>query len=595
MGMGIIHRGVQVALGELYEALLACSPIFAYRLNGMNLETETVPNDGFLGSNDLVLANNDAPATFAGPDGLSYPELGRDVPSDADNCFAFADADFDAYADGFTVIVVYYPLTTGDADDGFIFMRRESPSVEASESMSLLSLSRYCSTTTTSSGSVANQTFKNFSAGVMQAGAWKILEQYFPAGDNQPVMYEDGIRLTGTSITEINTGVRFDRGTLQPIFLGSNDEAADVDSACANGYYAIAVGWNSEISQECRDEYLDAAYAEGWLEEHFLRLVGYVDPVIGNDVDGLDVDANGDYVYAVSENGDSFFVIDVTNPAVPVRVGIKIDGTVLNSLFDCKYVSSGLVIAVGRGGGRFVTMDVSTPTIPDVLDSITDATTLTGMRAVVFKGTTAFCCTEANRLTSVDFSDPSDLSIISSFLNANFNAPWDLAIDEVADVIYVASNTGDRVVSVDVSNPASMSEIQAYTDATNLNGVWGLALSADRQTLYCACDAGTGRLTVLDVSDPADIQHVGTVTGIAGAHGIYVKDVNTIYVTEYFGDQIHKVDVSTPSSPTLDDAIQHEVLLDQTWDIAGLSGLSAGDYVYAATDGLPCVVALRIT
>jgi len=284
-GMGMILRGEEI-ITVLYEALVNCNPLGAWRLNGLNTETETVPNDGTGAfSGDMILAAGNAPTTHVGPDGLTYPELGRDVPSDADHCFAYADMDFDAYADGMSVVVVYMPLTPGGAvaDDGFIFMRRESPSVEASESMSLLSLSRYCGTTTTSAGAVANQVFKNFSAGVMYAnGQWNILEIYFPPGDTNPVLYQNGVLLS-SGITTINTGVRFDRGTLQPIFLASNDEAADVDSACANGYYAMCAVFEGTISDLCRGEYMDAAIAEGWLSDPAEAEVLFIN---ATDVDG---------------------------------------------------------------------------------------------------------------------------------------------------------------------------------------------------------------------------------------------------------------------------------------------------------------------
>jgi hypothetical protein len=574
MGVGIVHRGEpSVAFTELYPALLNCNPIYAYKLNGVSQELDTVNNDGSGGAYQLIISANDAPDTIFGPDGNEYPEFGRSDRDDPEFSMAYADSDFDAYGLGMTVVVVYMPKSelpgADTGDSGATFMRRESPGIEPSETIGLLSLARYMAMT----GEVDDQVFKNFGSGVVQAGKWYIQEIYFPPGDTAPVMYENGNAITGSDLTTVNSGTRTDRGTLQVLFLGTNDPFDVLDSFNADGYYAMLVVYEGAISSTCRTNYVTAATEEGWFFSTFLRMVDSI--VDSTNLAGATAitahDITADYIYVGAEQADRLITVSVATPSNISIAGNLQDTTNLNGIFDLKYLSSSVLVAVCRAGARITTIDITTPTAPAVLDSLNDSINYSGLVAVELDagaGIAYALANSNNRIIAFDISSPSAISELGSLQDStNFPNSWDMAIYN--DVAFIPSYNADRLTSVDLSNPAAMSVISTVSNATTLNGPWGIAISADGQYAFIACEAGQ-RLTVVDISNPASMSIIGNVilTSIMTGPRSVVVNGDIVYVSDYFGSTIGVIDVSTPSAPEIMfERTISDTILEAPWDM----------------------------
>lgn len=70
-----------------------------------------------------------------------------------------------------------------------------------------------------------------------------------------------------------------------------------------------------------------------------------------------------------------------------------------------------------------------------------------------------------SQILSIDVSDPSSMSFADSLDDANSNLnqfPYGMALDDINDVLYVAGNSGD-VQTFDVSDPTNITDIATYS------------------------------------------------------------------------------------------------------------------------------------
>lgn len=151
--------------------------------------------------------------------------------------------------------------------------------------------------------------------------------------------------------------------------------------------------------------------------------------------------AEGNYAYVASDSvADTFSVVDISNPASMSIVGSVTNATAFGSGSQ-ELIKDGDVVYMSRIGG-LVTIDVSTPTAPAVLDFISVPL---GSEGICKKGTRVYVCGSANdAITTLDVSDPSNLSILDSFTDStNLDGVVDIVTD--GTYIYAACFNGDRL------------------------------------------------------------------------------------------------------------------------------------------------------
>jgi hypothetical protein len=130
-----------------------------------------------------------------------------------------------------------------------------------------------------------------------------------------------------------------------------------------------------------------------------------------------------------------------------------------------------------------------------------------------------------------------------------------LRVDAVGNYAYIADSIGGMHI-LDVSTPVTPTLLGSYTEVDAVLGV-----HVDGTIAYVS-DISLG-LLVLDVSNPAVPTLIGSYTGPYYSNNLYLED-NLVYMTHYIpdppydpekphtpDDEIHIVDVSTPTAPTL--------------------------------------------
>lgn len=185
------------------------------------------------------------------------------------------------------------------------------------------------------------------------------------------------------------------------------------------------------------------------------------------------------------------------------------------------------------------------------------------MTGAIEVGTTPSTCVPAMSLTSVFTSGtttlPDDLSASGGVLN-------------VAGA--KADNTGDRFVTIDISDPASMSQLGQLDDPF----VFAKGQYVSGSTLFARVYDGVG---TIDISTPASPAFLDTATGTYATHwaagfklypyGNYAIDIS-VYV-----DRLNVVDGSTPGALSIVGTVQDGANLDFPMALA-----IDGTYAYVA-------------
>lgn len=178
-----------------------------------------------------------------------------------------------------------------------------------------------------------------------------------------------------------------------------------------------------------------------------------------------------------------------------------------------------------------------------------------------------------NSLTSIDISDPANMAFVAELTDGtNLAGALQVEIDRAAKIAIVA---GTNVAFVNIANPASMSVLGAYSNATYAGNPHSLAIDAANSRAWVLENTSSPYLTCISYSNPASPSRVGSVTAAAsysGGKALVVDVENEVayclcYVSGgFYPVQIVSVDISTPSAP---------VVLD-TLDLVGNTDMPGG-------------------
>ena len=250
--------------------------------------------------------------------------------------------------------------------------------------------------------------------------------------------------------------------------------------------------------------------------------------------------------YLCAGNGGALDVIDVSNPAVPRRVG----QIVLPSLVRDVQVSGNLaLVATYRTGVRII--DVSVPENPTELSSVATAGNALSIRV---QGTRAYVAADTSGVIILDIADPANPHVLS-VITVDPSA-FDVALSN--SLLLVA--TGDSGIALfDVSDPESPIEVGQYALA---GGFAAVSVDVCNALAYVASTPiipglfSYGRLHVLDIHDPTNTIEMGSLhlPGDWQSSGRRIAIRDSLAFVSYLsdvGNGLIIVSIDTPSVPKM--------------------------------------------
>ena len=151
-------------------------------------------------------------------------------------------------------------------------------------------------------------------------------------------------------------------------------------------------------------------------------------------------------------------------------------------------------------------------------------------------------------LNILDLSDPTNLTTTTKLLP--FAAGMqECRIDSTNSILYASDGTYDRIRSINVSNPASPSQLQSLQNS-NMDNPYGLAIDLVNDFAYLAC-SNSDKLASVDISNSSSMsyQTSSATTNLDFAYSVDLDIVNEVaYVTSRTSDSLVSIDISNPST-----------------------------------------------
>lgn len=169
-----------------------------------------------------------------------------------------------------------------------------------------------------------------------------------------------------------------------------------------------------------------------------------------------------------------------------------------------------IVYISGSSPNYFNAVDYSDPTNLSITSSL--STTYTGDLIVVDTARdTAFMKT-GGRLTSINISNPASMSERTTLASSGDMATTGgLAIDTTNNLVFTGHYGNDKVAVINTSNVASLSVISSLSDSTNLNQPTVLATDPSKELLFCLC---LDSLSVVDYSNTSSMSITDTISEV---------------------------------------------------------------------------------
>ena len=253
----------------------------------------------------------------------------------------------------------------------------------------------------------------------------------------------------------------------------------------------------------------------------------------------------------VTQGDAGMQVIDVSNPANPVRVGGY------DTSGNAREVAvSGHYAYVADGGNGLQVINVSNPTSPVRVGGYDTSDYAYG---VAVSSNYAYVADGGNGLQVIEVSDPANPVRVGVYDTSGY--AYGVAVS--GNYVYVADSSAGLQI-IDVSNPKRPGRAGGYSSGD----AYGVAVSSNYA--YVA-DGGNG-LQVIEVSDPANPVRVGVYDTSGCAYGVAISG-NYVYVADS-GAGLQIIDVSNPKRPVRAGGY------DSSRDAAGVA--VSGTYAYVA-------------
>ena len=200
--------------------------------------------------------------------------------------------------------------------------------------------------------------------------------------------------------------------------------------------------------------------------------------------------------------------------------------------------------------------------------------------AALYNGSTAFVLStatsplESDKLLSIDFSDPSQPTIVSEYTNQFGNANGIILDAEGTHALVVSSQVNGLMV-IDVSTAAMPSLVGVVSDGSIMSGPSALVLSPTDSSLVIVVSWGADALVIASIAvrdSPAVVGHVIDTLRLKNAAGVAAMN-DRAFVASNGYDAVVVVDISTPASPFVASYLQ-ETRLQGARGIVLLPGTS---------------------
>ena len=307
-----------------------------------------------------------------------------------------------------------------------------------------------------------------------------------------------------------------------------------------------------------------------------------------------DVAVSGNYAYVASYRDDAIEIIDISKPSAPVHKSNISNGVGGALLVDPQrvVVSKNFAFVASSGSNALEIVNISNPLAPVHYASLSD--TVGGAKllkpydlAVIDDYPYVYVASYgSNALEIVNITDPAAPSHMGSVVNgggALLDNPWSVT---VAGYNAFVTSKGNTLEIIDISNqsaPVHRGSLAKTAGVAWLNVPVDAAISADRKYAYIASNGGN-TLDIIDVSDPAaPVYKTGLSNGAGGALLETPSSValyrSLVYVTSRGNDALEAIAVdSIPATG---------ITVDSSTSIAGsfnLNGAPSGSWNLVVTN-----------
>jgi len=230
------------------------------------------------------------------------------------------------------------------------------------------------------------------------------------------------------------------------------------------------------------------------------------------------VDSTRDLGFFGNVLGDELVCVDFNDISNISIADVLTDSDKLDSIpgIDADPTTE-IVYVSGRSPDYFNAVDYSDPTNLSIISSL--ATTYGGDKVVVDTARDTAFMKAGGRLTSINIANPASMSERTTLTSSGDMATaGGLAIDTTKDLVFTGHYSNDKVAVIDTSNVASLSVISSLSDSTNLNQPTVLATDPEKELLFCLC---LDSLSVVDYSNTSSMSITDTVSNVLLGGGDY--------------------------------------------------------------------------
>jgi len=286
-----------------------------------------------------------------------------------------------------------------------------------------------------------------------------------------------------------------------------------------------------------------------------------------------DVYIDGTYAFVSTEN-EGLYILDITNPADPQKVSSFKDSEKSISMFYC-VVREGNYLYIAGGIQGLVILDITDITDPQLV-SYQPGNDYGGALVVVKKDNYVYMTTETTGLYKFDVSDPSAPVKVEVFEFGQHKGygTW----HKGNTIVYGNATFGVRILDI-----AGESIVEKGSFLTT-----GRIIECAGTNGYAFASAGHNGLYVLDVTEPSAPAITAHLDLDGYANGLCVMN-NTVYIAAgasaegATGGMLDIIDVSSPAAP----AVLGSISIDgEPFDVAVKDGIA---YVSTQTKGIALV------
>ena len=245
-------------------------------------------------------------------------------------------------------------------------------------------------------------------------------------------------------------------------------------------------------------------------------------------------------------------------------------GVAADSTTEIVYVS-------GSSPNYFNAVDYSDPTNLSITSSL--STTYGGDLIVVDTARDTAFMKAGGRLTSINIANPASMSERTTLgSSGDMNTAGGLAIDTTNNLVFTGHYSNDKVAVINTSNVASLAVISSLSDSTNLNQPTILATDPSKELLFCLC---LDTLSVVDYSNTSSMSITDTISevnlGGGNTRSLAVDPVRELVFVKARGENqtVYVYDYSDPTSLTLAGTMTGSPVTNTNGGVIVLGGIAS--------------------